>query len=100
LLQVYLQPSGQLFFAGLATATPFVRGFLDKWKVDPLFFTRCEYKNAANVFTQSGFTDAHREASQSLLASMSSQITQARATILTDRHAQHVRGMGANGLQA
>lgn len=47
-----MQPSGLLSMSGLASSTPFVRKFFDKWKVQPHFVAREEYKNIINQFTQ------------------------------------------------
>ena len=60
--EVWLQPSGDVCLTGVAAEVPFLRGALDKAGITPQLAQRHEYKNAANVFTQRGFTAAHREA--------------------------------------
>ncbi len=51
-MQIYLQPSGLVSISGIASATPFLKGFFDRWHVQPQFVTREEYKNVINQFTQ------------------------------------------------
>ncbi|KAK9830040.1 hypothetical protein WJX72_009352 [[Myrmecia] bisecta] len=68
--KVLMQPTGFLSTTGLAAATPFFRRFLDRWRITPNIFARGEYKNAANPFTESGFTKPHREATKGLLDGM------------------------------
>jgi protease-4 len=72
--EIWLQPSGDLSLNGVAAAVPFVRGTLDKLGVTPQFAQRHEYKNAANLFTERGFTDAHREATEGLVGSLMDQL--------------------------
>ena len=67
--EVWLQPSGDLALTGFAAEVPFLRDALDKAGVVTEIGQRYEYKNAANVFTERGFTPAHREASARLVAS-------------------------------
>ena len=74
--QVYLQPSGDLGLTGLLAETPFLRGTLDKIGVVPRMDHRYEYKNAMNVFTEKGYTDAHKEATVSLMESQFAQIVE------------------------
>ena len=62
--EIWLQPSGDVCLTGLAIEVPFLRGTLDKAGIVPQLAQRHEYKNAANVFTERAFTDAHREATQ------------------------------------
>jgi len=72
--EIHLQPSGDLGVTGLAAQTPFVRQALDKLHVTPRLAARREYKSAANVFTETGYTPAHREASERVLASQFAQV--------------------------
>ena len=64
--RVVMMPGGQLDLAGLATYEVFLRGTLDKIGVYPDLLHIGEYKTASNTFTETGFTPAHREMSQSL----------------------------------
>ncbi len=67
--EIWLQPSGELNFIGLATEVGFLRGVLDKLDVVPEIGQRHEYKNAADRIGQKGFTPAHREAADRLAES-------------------------------
>ena len=51
-MQVYMQPSGLMSISGIASATPFLKGFFERWRVSPQFVAREEYKNVINQFTQ------------------------------------------------
>ena len=64
---IYLQPSGDIGLTGLIYESPFIRGALDKLHIQPRMAQRHEYKNAANMFTEKGFTAAHRQAMESLM---------------------------------
>lgn len=75
-LQVYLHPTGLLSTTGLAVQTPFLRSLLDKWNVRATIIKREEYKNAANSVTETDYTPAHRQATEELLRSFMSGITQ------------------------
>ena len=72
--EIWLQPSGDVCLTGLAIEVPFLRGTLDKAGIVPQLAQRHEYKNAANVFTERAFTDAHREATQRIVESMMDQL--------------------------
>jgi protease IV len=72
--EVWLQPSGDVGLTGVAAEVPFLRGALDRAGITPQFAQRLEYKNAANLFTERGFTAAHREATERLVESMMDQL--------------------------
>jgi protease-4 len=74
--EVYLQPSGDLGLTGISSETPFIRGALDKLGVKPRLDHRGQYKSAMNIFTEKGYTKAHREASERVLTSQFTQIVQ------------------------
>ncbi|MDT5011041.1 MAG: protease [Mycobacterium sp.] len=77
--EVWMQPSGTVGLVGFAAHALFLRGALDKAGVEAQFVARGEYKSAANLFTQDGYTDAHREADTRLVESLHSQVWQAVA---------------------
>jgi protease-4 len=64
-----MQPASSFFAAGTSTTTLFFRGLFDNIDAEPQFVQRDEYKNAANIFTETGFTPAHREATGRVLES-------------------------------
>ncbi len=72
--EIWLQPSGGLGLTGLTSEAMFVRGALDLVGVQPRGDHRKEYKNALNMFTERRFTDAHREAAQTLIDDMFEQM--------------------------
>ncbi|NJL29161.1 MAG: signal peptide peptidase SppA [Thermoanaerobaculia bacterium] len=67
---LYLQPSGDVGLTGMMFESPFLKGTLDKLGVEPRMDHRYEYKNAMNTFTETAYTDAHREAMQTIMDSM------------------------------
>ena len=77
--EVWMQPSGSLGLIGFASNAMFLRDALDKAGIEAQFVARGEYKSAANLFTEGGFTDAHREAVTRMLESLQEQVWQAVA---------------------
>lgn len=80
--ELWMQGSATFEVTGLATEEIFFARAFQKYGVQPEFEQRYEYKNAVNVYTQSDFTAAHREAS---LAWMGSIYDSAVAAAATDR---------------
>ena len=74
--EVWMQPSGTVGLIGFATNAVFLRDALEKAGVEAQFVARGEYKSAANLFTESRYTDAHREADSRLIDSLHSQVWQ------------------------
>eukprot|EP01024_Parvocaulis_polyphysoides_P028726 TRINITY_DN25917_c1_g1_i5.p1 TRINITY_DN25917_c1_g1~~TRINITY_DN25917_c1_g1_i5.p1 ORF type:complete len:311 (-),score=65.80 TRINITY_DN25917_c1_g1_i5:223-1155(-) len=72
--KVYMQTTGQILTLGFGVISPFFRKLFDKWKIQPLIFSREEYKSAASALTQEKFSDADREQLQRLLGSFSDQV--------------------------
>ena len=68
--KIFLQQSGDVNITGLMFESPFLRGVFDKIGVEPRMDHRHEFKNAKNLFTETELTEAHREASQSLMTSI------------------------------
>ena len=68
--EIWLQPGGGLGLLGVAVETTFLRGAFDKLGIEPQFEQRHEYKNAADRFLRTEFTDAHREALDAVAASV------------------------------
>lgn len=75
--EVWMQPSGTVGLIGFAASGTFLRGALDKAGVEAQFLTRGQYKSAANLFTEDGYTEAQREADGRLLESLSEQVRDA-----------------------
>lgn len=67
---LWLQSSASFSAVGLSTETLFLGGLFERFGAQPQFVQFHEYKNAADVYTQTGYTDAHREATLSWLQSV------------------------------
>jgi protease-4 len=73
--EVWLQPGGGLGLLGVAVETTFLRGAFDKLGIEPQLEQRYEYKNAADRFTRTEYTDAHRESLDAVAASVFAEAT-------------------------
>lgn len=67
---IYLQPSGDVGLTGMMFESPFLKGTLEKLGVEPRMDHRYEYKNAMNLFTETAYTEPHREAMETIMQSM------------------------------
>src|SRR4030088_3310773 len=74
--QIYLQPSGDVGLTGLMIETQFLKGTLDKLGVKFRGDHRYEYKNAFNIYTETKYTDAHKEANSKVMNSWFAQMKQ------------------------
>jgi protease IV len=72
--EIHLQPIGGLGLTGILIETPLLREMLDKLGVEPSGGKRGAYKNAADIFTDSTLSPAHRESLESLVDSFDQQI--------------------------
>ena len=72
--ELYIQPSGDVGLSGLRYEVPFAAETLDKLGLEPQLDRRHEYKNAVNTYTETGFTEPHREAMQTLVDSQFEQL--------------------------
>jgi protease-4 len=77
--RIILHPLGWLGINGIGGYVPFLKGALDKLGVRAEFEHVEEYKTAANMFTEKGFTPAHREEMGSLYADLFAQYVTAAA---------------------
>jgi protease IV len=68
--EVWLSPAGSVDSFGIGGQAVYFGGLLDKLHVQAEFLHMGRYKSAAEMFTQSGPSDAARESMQSLLDSM------------------------------
>jgi len=85
---IWLQPGGGLGLLGVGVETTFVRGALDRLGIEPQFEQRYEFKNAADRFMRTEFTEAHRVALDRLAESV---FTEAVAAIAAGRAIEEVR---------
>ena len=77
--KIYLVPSSSLDVTGMATYEVFLKGTLDKIGVQADFEKIGDYKTAPNQLTQTTFTPAHREMTESLTRDMYDQLVRAIA---------------------
>jgi protease-4 len=72
--RIYLMPTSGLDVAGVATYEVFLKGTLDKIGAQADFEKIGDYKTAPNQLTQTTFTPAHREMTESLTRDMYDQL--------------------------
>jgi protease-4 len=71
---IYLQPSGDVGLTGIIVESPFIKGTLGKLGVTFHGDHRYEYKAALNFYTESKYTDAHKEEMTAIMNSWFSQM--------------------------
>jgi protease-4 len=71
--KIVLHPLGWLGVNGLGGYVPFLKGAFDKLGIRAEFEHVEEYKSAANMFTEKGFTPAHREEMESVYGDLFNQ---------------------------
>jgi protease-4 len=71
---IYLQPSGDVGLTGIVIESPFIKGTLGKLGVTFHGDHRYEYKAALNFYTESKYTDAHKEEMSAIMNSWFSQM--------------------------
>ncbi|KUP95282.1 signal peptide peptidase SppA [Thermobifida cellulosilytica] len=72
--EIVLLPSGSVGLTGVTAENTFFGEAVEKLGIDYQVGARHEYKTAVNVFTERGFTEAHREASGRIVESFTEQI--------------------------
>jgi protease-4 len=72
--RIYLMPTSGLDVAGVATYEVFLKGTLDKIGAQADFEKIGDYKTAPNQLTQTTYTPAHREMTESLTRDMYDQL--------------------------
>ena len=78
--RIVLLPTSPLDLTGVASYEVFLRGALDNIGAVPDFLHVGDYKTAVNQYTETGFTPAHREMSESLNRDMYEQLVAALAS--------------------
>ncbi len=63
---IVLHPLGTLIINGIGGYVPFIKNALDKLGIEAEFEHVEEYKTAGNMFTEKGFTPAHKEMMESI----------------------------------
>lgn len=59
-----MPPSGDVNLVGIIATVPFFRGVLDKLEIYPDMHHIGPYKSAKDIYTEKGFTPAHRESTE------------------------------------
>ena len=77
--RIALSPAGHLNLLGLYADSIFMRGTLDKLRIEPQFSTAGEYKNAGEALTGYGHSPAAREELEAVLDDLYEQIVGAIA---------------------
>jgi len=72
--EIWLQPGGMVGLVGVRAEMPYLRGTLDALGIVPDFQRREEYKDAANILTETAMTEPEREELQALVDSIFGQI--------------------------
>jgi protease IV len=72
--RIALSPAGELNFLGLWADSLFLRGSLDKLRIEPSFLAAGRYKSAAEAWTEVEHSPAAREAVETLLDGFYAQI--------------------------
>ena len=78
--RVFLLPTSPLDLTGVASYEVFLRGAFDKLGAFPDFIHIGDYKTAVNQLTETGFTPAHREMTESLNRDMYAQLVRGIAS--------------------
>jgi protease IV len=78
--RVFLLPTSPLDLTGVASYEVFLRGAFDKAGAYPDFLHVGEYKTAVNQLTETGFTPAHREMTESLNSDAYNQLVRGIAS--------------------
>lgn len=68
--EIWMQDTSQFAASGLSSEAIFLGGAFEKFDAQSQIFQIAEYKNAANTYNESGFTEAHRESLTSMLTSL------------------------------
>lgn len=77
--RIHLQPSGEVGLAPLLMEAYFLRDALDELEIEPQMDRRGEYKDAGEIFTETGFTEPARQARTALLESLEASLTEGMA---------------------
>jgi protease IV len=65
--EIWMQATGDFTATGLVSETMFLGGLFERFGIAAEFEQFYEFKNAADVYTRRDYSEAHREATQSLL---------------------------------
>lgn len=77
--EIWMQPQSVFSPAGAGASAIFLRGFFDKINAQPQIAKRAEYKSAADMYMEKGYTGPDREQTTALLQSWYDNATTAAA---------------------
>ncbi|WP_026120559.1 signal peptide peptidase SppA [Nocardiopsis potens] len=72
--EIVLGPTGTLGLTGISMRAYFLREAAERLGIETEAGARHEYKTAVNMLTERDFTEAHREAAEHLVSSLSEQV--------------------------
>lgn len=86
--EIWMQDTSQFAATGMSSEAMFLGGAFEKFDAQSQIFQIAEYKNAANTYNETGFTEAHRESLTSMLTSLyNTALSAAAADRATDPRA-------------
>ncbi len=94
--KIYAVPTAMIALTGLSAEVMFFRGTLDKLGVQAQFVGVGKYKNAPNQYTETGFTDPHREQIEALVGGLFEEYVSGVAEA-RERTREDVEGLLAAG---
>ncbi len=68
--EIWMQPGTDFMINGVTFETEFLKGLFDKIGLTPQIYAFYEYKNAPNSYNETAYTEAHREALETLATSL------------------------------
>lgn len=72
--KIYLNPGGILDLHGISVSIPYVKELLDTLGIDVYNFQSHEYKNFANMFSETGMTESERRMYEGFLGELYTQM--------------------------
>lgn len=77
--EIWMMPKSVFSAAGEGASAMFLRGFFEKFDATPQIVKRSDYKSAADMYMEKGYTPANREQTEALLHSWYDTATAAAA---------------------
>ncbi|MDC7234856.1 MAG: signal peptide peptidase SppA [Spirochaetales bacterium] len=71
---IYLSPAGSVYLSGFSVTNFYLKNFLEEWGVRVHNFRSHDYKTAYNSFSESGMSEAEREALQYVYDGLQNQM--------------------------
>jgi protease-4 len=73
--KIYAPPTANLLLYGPMATAPFLRGVLDKLRIEPQLYHIGKYKSYSETFTEKTMTEGQKEATDAVLDSIYNQMT-------------------------